>query len=257
MHFLPDFAERFQAAGFGVLTYDNRCWGDSEGTPREEVDPWLQTRDYFDVFNFATSLPEVDSTKVFYWGSSMSGGNAICAAAINKSIAGVILHVPFVSGEAISRTPGMSTAPIIQERGHATVSGSGASVPIFPTSVEDITNPLSKVVLKDHDALPFIDEMKRRNMQWGEATRVQSLMNTLLHEPRAYIHRISPTPLLMVVADGDVTTQTHLQLDAFDKALEPKKLVLLKGAGHFTPYFGDLFEKNVKAQIEFLKEVTA
>lgn len=61
--------------------------------------------------------------------------------------------------------------------------------------------------------------------------------------------------LFIVVADTEVTTQTHLQLDAFDKVLEPKKLVLLKRGRDFTPDFGDLFVKNSKAQIAFLKSL--
>ncbi|KAJ4251376.1 hypothetical protein NW762_011357 [Fusarium torreyae] len=104
-HFLPDFAARFNAAGYGALVYDNRCWGDSEGSPRDEVDPWLQTRDYLDVFDYISAHPDVEPSKVVYWGSSMSGGNVICAAAINKNLAGVIAQVPFVSGEAIARLP--------------------------------------------------------------------------------------------------------------------------------------------------------
>jgi fermentation-respiration switch protein FrsA (DUF1100 family) len=71
----------------------------------------------------------------------------------------------------------------------------------------------------------------------------------------AYIHRISPTPMLMIVSDSDVTTQTNVQLEAFAKALQPKKLKILKGAGHFDPYFGDTFEEGVEAQIEFLKDI--
>ncbi|KAH8646425.1 hypothetical protein BGZ61DRAFT_501323 [Ilyonectria robusta] len=214
IHFLLDFPECSKAAGFGILTYNTRCWSHNEGTLREEADPWLQTCDQFDVFKFTTSLPGTDPTKVFNWGSSM--------------------RVPFVSGEAISRTPGMKIVHISQGRRHAAVSGSAALVPVFPISVEDITNPPSKVVLKDHDALLFVDEMKRRNMQWDEATGLHSLT---------------------IVADTEVTTQTHLQLDAFDKVLEPKKLVLLKRGRDFTPDFGDLFVKNSKAQIAFLKSL--
>jgi uncharacterized protein len=38
--FLDKYAETFAAAGFGVLVYDNRNFGDSDGMPRQEVDPW-------------------------------------------------------------------------------------------------------------------------------------------------------------------------------------------------------------------------
>src|SRR6266536_719154 len=52
-HFLlPPFASRFQAAGFALLLYDNRNWGESDGLPRQESNPALQQTDYYDAFNF-------------------------------------------------------------------------------------------------------------------------------------------------------------------------------------------------------------
>lgn len=252
---MPDFADRFYQAGYGTLIFDNRHWGDSQGAIRNEVDPWLQTRDYLDVFNFATTLSEVDGTKIVYWGSSMSGGNAICASAVNKKLAGVILQVPFVSGESIASLPGVNPGLLVLERGQAVAQGRSQEVPILPTSQEDITNGLSRVVLKDPDSLPFQEEMRRRGLEWVKNCTTQSLLYTMLHEPMAYIHRISPTPMLMIVSDQDTTTQTHLQLQAFEKALQPKRLKLLKGQGHFSPYFGEAFEENVKEQIAFLKSL--
>ncbi|VUC38069.1 unnamed protein product, partial [Clonostachys rosea] len=254
-HFIPDFAARFNAAGYGVLSYDNRCWGDSEGLPREEVDPWLQTRDYFDAFNYAAAHPDIDATKIVYWGSSMSGGNAICAAAINKSLAGVILQVPFVSGESITRTPGMSTNMLVLDRGKTVAESLHTKLPNFPSSMDELMSGTSKAVLKDPGALNFTEEMQRREMDWAKTCTAQSLLYAVLHEPMAYIHRVSPTPMLMVISDNDVTTHTHLQLKAFEKALQPKKLKILKGAGHFAPYFGETFEEGIRAQIEFLNEI--
>jgi len=58
--------------------------------------------------------------------------------------------------------------------------------------------------------------------------------------------------MLMIVAGKDATTSTHLQLEAFEKALQPKTLEILSGIGHFAPYFGGTFEQNVGAQIRFL-----
>ena len=57
----------------------------------------------------------------------------------------------------------------------------------------------------------------------------------LEYNPAANIHRISPTPLLMVVAQDDRLTPTDLAIEAFQRAREPKKLVMFKG-GHFNAY---------------------
>jgi fermentation-respiration switch protein FrsA (DUF1100 family) len=58
------------------------------------------------------------------------------------------------------------------------------------------------------------------------------------YEPSAYLERISPTPLLMVVAALDHLTPADLALAAYQRAREPKQLVLLPG-GHFDAYTKD------------------
>jgi len=58
-----------------------------------------------------------------------------------------------------------------------------------------------------------------------------------MYEPGAWISRISPTPLLMIVALADHITLTDLGLRAYEQALKPKKLVMIEG-GHFDAYLG-------------------
>jgi fermentation-respiration switch protein FrsA (DUF1100 family) len=73
------------------------------------------------------------------------------------------------------------------------------------------------------------------------------------YNPSAHIHHISPTPLLMTVAQNDVLTPTDIALDAFSRALEPKQLHILPG-GHFDGYAGPNFERNAGCQTEFLSK---
>jgi fermentation-respiration switch protein FrsA (DUF1100 family) len=46
---------------------------------------------------------------------------------------------------------------------------------------------------------------------------------------------VSPTPLLLVVAAGDHLTVSDLAIEAYGRAAEPKKLVILP-SGHFDAY---------------------
>jgi fermentation-respiration switch protein FrsA (DUF1100 family) len=50
------------------------------------------------------------------------------------------------------------------------------------------------------------------------------------YEPGVYVERISPRPLLMVVAAADHLTPTDLALEAYQRAREPKRPVLLPAA---------------------------
>ncbi|KAH7165073.1 Alpha/Beta hydrolase protein [Fusarium sp. MPI-SDFR-AT-0072] len=250
-HFLPELAAKFNDAGYGALIYDNRCWGDSEGLPRCEADPVKQSRDYLDAFNFAAALPDVDPTKIVYWGSSLSGGNAICAASMNKSLAGIISQVPFVSGGSMARITGAPKSVLVSHR----TPKSEIQIPIFPNSVMEVEDGTTKAILKDAGAVKFAEEMTRRGYSYDKTSTLQSMVNTIMYEPTGVIHHISPTPLLMIVADDDVCTYTHLQLEAFEKALHPKTLKIVKGTGHFDLYYGKRFQEVVDMQLEFLKSI--
>src|SRR2546430_2101301 len=74
---------------------------------------------------------------------------------------------------------------------------------------------------------------------------------TYVYAPGDFIERVSPTPLLMIVADHDHIAVTDLALQAYERAFEPKRLVMIKG-GHFDPYL-DEFETVSGAAIHWLK----
>src|SRR5580700_11747165 len=56
--YLDKYADAFAKAGFASVVYDNRNFGASGGQPRQEIDPWLQVRDYSDAITFALSLDQ-------------------------------------------------------------------------------------------------------------------------------------------------------------------------------------------------------
>lgn len=57
----------------------------------------------------------------------------------------------------------------------------------------------------------------------------------------------------MTVASNDVLCPTDLAIEAYSRALEPKKLHILPG-GHFEAYAGPNFEKSAGTQAQFLRE---
>jgi len=71
--------------------------------------------------------------------------------------------------------------------------------------------------------------------------------------PAANIHRISPTPVLLTVADNDTLCPTDLALEAFAQAREPKQLHLFPG-GHFDVYSDTIYDSNVDVQAAFIKK---
>jgi hypothetical protein len=73
-----------------------------------------------------------------------------------------------------------------------------------------------------------------------------------LYEPGVWVSRIAPKPLLMVVAAHDTVAVIDLALEAYERAHEPKKLVIIPG-GHFDPYLR-LFEPASQAALAWFRQ---
>ena len=75
------YAEAFSRTGLAVLLYDHRNFGMSEGEPRQEINPWIQSRGYRDAVNFVEKLDGVDPERIALWGDSYTGGQVIVVGA--------------------------------------------------------------------------------------------------------------------------------------------------------------------------------
>jgi hypothetical protein len=76
-----------------------------------------------------------------------------------------------------------------------------------------------------------------------------------MYEPGVWVGRVSPTPLLMVVALNDTITLADLALAAYERALEPKRLQLIPG-GHFAPYLAGFTQAGDAARTWFREHLT-
>jgi fermentation-respiration switch protein FrsA (DUF1100 family) len=113
-------------------------------------------------------------------------------------------------------------------------------------------DPLKTSALPTPDSYTFFNGWAQKS-NWKNEVTLRSLEAFRAWDPSAHIHHISPTPLLMTVADNDVLTPTDIALEAYSRAREPKELHIIPG-GHFDGYSGSNFEKNSTKQAEFLKK---
>jgi fermentation-respiration switch protein FrsA (DUF1100 family) len=252
-NYLDCFAEVFAAAGLGALVFDNRNFGASDGEPRQEIDPWQQIRDYRDAITYAGSLAGVDENRIGVWGSSYSGAHVLVVGAIDRRVRCVVSQVPLISGhrnarrliraDAIAVVQGM-----FDEDRRARFEG---KPPAMIAVVSD--DPNVPCALPTADSYEWMTETaKKRAPAWKNEVTLRSLEMFMEYEPGAYIEYLSPTPLLMVVAAQDHLTVADEALAAFERALQPKKLVLLNG-GHFDAYVED-FDRASSAARDWLVE---
>jgi len=71
-------------------------------------------------------------------------------------------------------------------------------------------------------------------------------------EPAGWAPHVAPKPLLMVVAARDTCTFPEIQLDVFETARGPKRLIVHPG-GHFDTYV-DHFEETSRPARDWFVE---
>ncbi len=233
--YLDRYAEVFAAAGLGALVYDHANFGASDGWPRQEADPVLQRRGYRDAISFAQTVPWVDPARIGLWGTSYSGGHVLEVAAVDRRVSCVVSQVPTVSGyrSALRRTRA-DLVPALLSRLNADRAARfrGEEPATFPAVSDD---PHEGCTMGGSDAFAFFTQTQDFAPAWCNALTLRSVELARENEPAIHIARISPTPLLMIVADHDLLTATDLCLEAYQQALPPKQLMLIAG-GHFDPY---------------------
>ncbi len=237
--YLDKYAEAFAAVSIGSIVYDNRNFGASEGLPRQEIDPWKQVSDYRDAITFAETLNEVRNDAIGIFGSSYSGGHVLTVGAIDSRVKAVVSQVPLASGHRnarrILRADKISAfQDMFNEDRRARARG---EAPMMVPVVDE--NPDAPSALPTPDSYQwFTKGHQERAPSWKNEVTLRSVEMFTEYEPIAYMPFISPTPLLMIVALGDHLTIAGLALEAYEKALHPKKLVTLPG-GHFDAYIDD------------------
>jgi fermentation-respiration switch protein FrsA (DUF1100 family) len=90
---------------------------------------------------------------------------------------------------------------------------------------------------------------------WDNLVTVRSTRAARMYEPGTWISRVSPTPLLMIVGLGDAITLADVALGAYERALQPKKLVTVVG-GHFDPYLKGFDDSSAAACAWFTEHLT-
>ncbi len=90
----------------------------------------------------------------------------------------------------------------------------------------------------DQQILDFLDQARGNLKTWRPDLVLESVERIIEFNPEAVIHQIAPRPLCMVVTAGyDMIHPIEHILDAYRKASEPKKLVLL--ARNQTDLYGE------------------
>ncbi|WP_240361442.1 MULTISPECIES: alpha/beta fold hydrolase [unclassified Streptomyces] len=248
------FAARFNDAGFAVLAFDHRRFGESGGAPRQIVRLDEQVADWHAAIECATGLPDVDPDRISVWGFSLAGGHVFHVAADHPRLACAIAQTPVVDGRALAPHALRSMAPLSALRlfGRGVADALGGLVGRPPLLVPTAGPRGAVASLTTPDAMDGDRALdpERHHANWEQTVAARIALQIGGYRPGRHASRIQ-CPLLVVVCDQDQSALPGPAIRAARNAPQ-SEVVHLTGL-HYAPFL-ESHEQAVAAEISFLEK---
>ncbi|NIO03529.1 MAG: alpha/beta fold hydrolase [Proteobacteria bacterium] len=249
---LEPYAIRYQEAGFAVLAFDYRHFGESDGEPRQLV--WIpyQLEDWLAAITYARGLKEIDPARIALWGTSMSGGHVIVTAAKDKNIACVSAQCPgldgHASGEMISKREGIGYILRMIMHGQRDLVRSWLG--LSPHKIPIVGKPGSIACLTTPDAYDAFGKLAPENFINEVCARI--ILRANKYRPVKHAQNVR-CPVLLPICDNDNLTPISAAEET-ERNLGKYAEVKHYPIGHFDIYIGDNFERSVSDQLGFFEK---
>lgn len=249
----PSYAEVINRAGIAALIIDYRRLGESEGEPRQHINPWDQIEDYRNAISHAETMDQVDENRIGVWGISYSGGHVLIVGATDPRVKTVVSNIPVVSGwDNMKRVHGSLNFRRLQEliAADRTARFEGKPSEYIPMSSmtpndEQTTWPFPEV----YEVFMQLKETEAPNHEHRNTIHSVELLQGYSVFP--FLERILDTPTMMIVAEGDDITSWDREIQAYNEIpTSIKELVILPHTSHMTLY-------SNKSRLEIAAEAAA
>lgn len=244
---LPGFAQRFVEAGYAVCLFDYRNFGDSDGEPRHWVDPKRHLQDWQAALDHIRTLDCIDPQRIVLWGSSFSGGHVIPIAANNPDVKAVISQVPHMDGLATLKAIPLGSVLKMTVAGLRDLIGNIFGHPDYSPVVG---HPGELAAMSSPEAYDGYLGLMPEGSNWENRVLSRVFLKIALYSPGRHARKVQ-APTLVVVGQRDSVTPP----DAARKVARqlPNGELVELNSNHFEPYQGDMFETNIRHQLDFLQ----
>ena len=237
---MPKYAKFLVEAGYAVLLFDYRSFGDSEGLPRQHIVPLEQQEDYRSAISYLETLSEIDSGRIGIWGISYSGGHVMIVGASDPRVKCIVAIVPVVDGyESMRRDHGELRFAELKElitadrRKRAADPDTRAYLPMSTlTPSEELSAwPYPEVY-------EIFNEIKKTEApNHVHENTVESVELLLEYTVFPFTKRLVNTPTMVIVAQNDNITSWDLEIEAYRSIpAQKKELVVLPHTSHMSLY---------------------
>lgn len=221
------FDSRLVSAGYTVLAFDYRGYGESPLSPVARSIHG-QIRDIRNAISYGLQIPEVQGSRVALFGSGATGAaHVLTVAALDRRVAVVASQYPVAVGATWVRS-GMPagrfaelTAALAKDATARSVSGSSSF--IARTAVR--ARP------EDRESVPLVSDLGS-----GDDMLPLSFVEELLdYRPLEYCARVT-APTLVIAAEGDTMTPAGDARQLFNQVRGPRELILMRHTTHSRAY---------------------
>ncbi len=245
--YLPDNAAVLAAAGYAVLTFDYKGWGDSEG-PKSRLAPYSRVADVQAALTLLGAQPEVDAERLGIYGTSYGGATVVWVAAIDPRVKCVVAVVGIGNG-----TRWMRSVRRPDEYHDLLARAAADRVKRALTGVSELADR-NQILLPDRQSLELGAAARRNNPAAVTELPLEFVDDTLGFNPEWVVDRIAPRPLLLITTDDDRLVPPQESEAMYARAGEPKKLVLLRGFGHYEVYAKPAFDQLMREATDWYRQ---
>ena len=147
---------------------------------------------------FLAGRPDVDGERIGIWGTSYSGGHVLAVAATDRRVKCVVSQAMTISGHdnTIARNSPAAVVDLYRRFAEDRLARQRGEAPA-----------LVQAFAEDSDSVRFIQSLPPEYVEnWRNEITLRSWELYAEYEPAAFIERIGPTPLLMIIPTGDTMT---------------------------------------------------
>ncbi len=245
--YLPDNARVLCDAGYAVLAFDYKGWGKSEGQ-RDRLAPHSRVADVQAAITCLGARPEVDAEKIGLYGTSYGGATVVWTAAIDRRARCVVSVVGVGHGGRWMRSVRHPDewADLLER--------SDADRTTRMRTGQSERAERGEILLADRQSAALAAAARRGNPNAINTLPLDFIDETLQFHAEWVVDKIAPRPVLFITSDDDRLVPPEESEHMYARAGEPKKLVVLKGYGHYEVYTEPAFSEVMAATLDWYRE---
>jgi hypothetical protein len=242
--YLPDTAKALTDAGYVVLTFDYKGWGDSDG-PRSRLSPYGRVLDSQAALTFLGAQSMVDADRLGIYGTSYGGATVVWTAAVDPRVKVVVSVVGIGHGRRWMRSVRRP-----DEFADLLARSEADRIRRVMTGQSEFADR-SVILLPDRQSADLAAAARRGNPGAVGEIPLEYIDDTLGFHPEWIVDKIAPRPVLFITCDDDRLVPPEESASLYAHAGEPKKLIVLKGWGHYEVYTGEAFRQVIEPTLSW------